>query len=611
MSRKVQLLFLLSLAFSSRAEYSIWNDTFGEHLDWWQKAVIYQVFPLSFKDSNGDGYGDINGIIQNANHFLNLGVDAVRLTPVTKSPMKALGYDVSSYVEIHPIFGTMEDFKGLVNKLKELGIKLIMDFIPNHTSDKHMWFQKSVASDPKYKDYYVWVDPVFNTSTGKHAPPNNWISVLGGSAWKYNSERRQYYLHQFEEWQPDLNIRNENVIKELMEVLKFWLDLGVNGFWMDSINHLVEKQGFPDEPVKSRLDPSDINNYDYLDHIYTTNQPESLDVLANFWRQLEKYSYMRDNITRVMITQADGTTTEEIMQQYGNQTHPIVNFPLNFNLIDDMGMSAENFDIMICDWMDRLPVGAWPNWMLGSHEYSRVGSRYNPNLVDGLNMILLLLPGTAITYYGEEIGMIDSEEERINIAGDSLGDEPGQDTNLTVSRYPGIAPLQWSDMPLAGFTKGDKTWFPVNSDYHLINVMDQTTTPKSHYNIYRQLVQLRKLPGVQKGNLEVVSIGTRVLAFKRYYHGEKTGVVVTVNLGEDTLEEVNICYVLDLCETKLKANITTSKSIYKPGDMVNSDSIRLNSFEGLVFTFQQSLASSRSSSTIALLFFISILIIVW
>lgn len=233
---------------------------------WWRKTVFYQIYPRSFKDSNGDGIGDLKGITSKLDHLKATGIDATWLSPIFQSPMIDFGYDISDYKAIHAEYGTMDDFHELISKAKELGIKIILDFVPNHTSDQCEWFIKSANREAGYEDYYVWRDGLVSDD-GEAVPPNNWVSVFYGSAWTYHPIRKQFYLHQFTKEQPDLNFRNPKVKDEMKDVLRFWLDKGVDGFRIDAVNHLFEDEEFKDEPASGK--ETDPLSYDFLDHIYT------------------------------------------------------------------------------------------------------------------------------------------------------------------------------------------------------------------------------------------------------------------------------------------------------------------------------------------------------
>ena len=292
--------------------------------EWWQKRPIYEVYVKSFKDADDDGNGDLKGVKSEVDYLSNLGVGSVWLSPIFKSPMKDNGYDVSDYKAVDPAFGTMDDFKALVEDLHSKDIKLIMDFIPNHSSDQHEWFQKSVKKEAPYTDYYVWAD-------GKNGgPPSNWQSVFGGSAWTFNQERGQYYLHQFYKEQPDLNLRNDAVVKELEDVMKFWLDQGVDGFRVDSVGNFFENEANEDEDGSGEYK-------DFANHDKTFDLPEVLDLLKKFRKVLDDAT--GEGTPKIMMTEAY-MSADKLARYYGeltNQIGDISQMPLNFNLLSDFG----------------------------------------------------------------------------------------------------------------------------------------------------------------------------------------------------------------------------------------------------------------------------------
>ncbi|KAG8270914.1 maltose alpha-glucosidase activity protein [Homalodisca vitripennis] len=266
-----------------------------EDLPWWKTAVFYQVYPRSFKDSDGDGIGDLKGITQVADYFKEIGVDAIWMNPILKSPMADFGYDISDYTEIDPIFGTMEDFEGLVTKLRDIGVKLVLDFVPNHSSDEHPWFNMSVNRVPGYEDFYVWKDPKYSPSNKtEREPPNNWISLFGNSAWQWCPERHQYYLHKYLIKQPDLNYRDDAVKGNMTAVMEFWLNKGVDGFRMDAVQQIYENITFPDEPP---VNGTAGDTYDTQQHNFETNQPETF-ALLNEWAKLVYDMVQRDGRQR-------------------------------------------------------------------------------------------------------------------------------------------------------------------------------------------------------------------------------------------------------------------------------------------------------------------------
>lgn len=259
----------------------------SEQDEWWRSATFYQVYPRSFKDSDGNGIGDLAGITSKLEYLAQIGVDAIWLSPMFESPMVDNGYDVSDFRKIHHEFGTMDDYVAMIAKADEVGIRIMLDFVPNHSSNKHEWFEKSVRREKPYDEYYTWADPVYIDGVDEPQPPNNWVSVFGGRAWTFNADRQQFYLHQFYPEQPDLNYRNPAMVVEMESVLAFWLDRGAAGFRLDAINHMFEDAELRDEPVNSWAQP---DTYDYTDHIYTKDLDATYDVVYRFKNFVDNYA---------------------------------------------------------------------------------------------------------------------------------------------------------------------------------------------------------------------------------------------------------------------------------------------------------------------------------
>ncbi|XP_049791269.1 maltase 2-like [Schistocerca nitens] len=534
--RKIQTLLLL-------ATVAAMVDATAGQLAWWQSGVIYQIYPRSFKDSDGDGVGDLNGVIEKLDYLQSLGVAAIWLSPIYKSPMADYGYDISDYRDIDPLFGTMEDFEALLEGAHQRDIKVILDFVPNHSSDEHEWFIAS--SDPthenyeKYKDYYVWVDAKEDGSV-----PNNWPTQFDQqTAWEWNDARQQYYLHQFHIKQPDLNYRNPDVLAEMQDNLRFWLDKGVDGYRMDAVTFLVEAEGFPDGVLGD------------IDQPYM-HQPESYVVVQEFRAVVDEY----DNKT--MITESYGTV-DQILGYYGNETNPGADFSFNFLLITDVNASstAADFAEVIGNWIDIVDErGVWSNWVIGNHDQHRVASRFSPDLVDGMNMLVTLLPGTAVTYNGEEIGMEDNYNMTCEIATDPAGCWDG--VTLGNSRDPERTPFQWDNSTNAGFSTANETWLPVNENYVILNAEAQEQAGRSHLKTYRQLVELREEPAVQTG-VTAVNSSAQVIAFSRTAD-DGTEVVVAVNVG-DRPDVVDLYEMLGLSQRSFVISAASVSSIRQPG----------------------------------------------
>nr|XP_050856119.1 maltase 1-like [Vespula vulgaris] len=464
---------------------------------WWKNAVFYQIYPRSFMDSGNDGVGDLKGITSKLEHFVDAGVRGIWLSPIYASPMVDFGYDISDFKAIHPEFGTMKDFETLVAKSKKLGLKVVLDLVPNHTSDKHEWFQKYLAGEKKYKDYYIWRKGRKNDGV---TPPNNWISVFSGPAWTYNATLKEWYFHQFEYRQPDLNYNNPKVRAEMEDVIRFWLRKGVDGFRIDAVPHLYERNDLLDEPRSS--DPSaTTRDYTYLDHIYTKDDPRTYELVRSWRKVLDEYSDANNEDEKVMMTEAY-TSLENTTKYYEYGSH----IPFNFKLITDVNQnsSASDFKRIIEAWMAHTPSTASANWVLGNHDRSRTASRY-PKRDFQMTMLPMILPGVAVTYYGEEIGMVDKSDISWEDTQDPQACNAGKNKYKSQSRDPNRTPFQWDSSKNAGFSKGNRTWLPVHENYKLLNLENQKSSiQQTLYKAYRSLIQLRNSSrALQEGNLKI------------------------------------------------------------------------------------------------------------
>ncbi|XP_049798365.1 uncharacterized protein LOC126230929 [Schistocerca nitens] len=506
------LLLVLAASTSQEAE---------EPLQWWQAGIIYQIYPRSFRDSDGDGVGDLKGVTEKLDHLVEAGVTGVWLSPFFKSPMVDNGYDISDFTDVDPVFGTMEDFDELLAQAHDKGLKILMDFVPNHSSDEHEWFQKSSnISDPeydKYEDYYVWLEGKVGEDGVTPEPPNNWANLFNGeSAWEWNNDRQQYYLHQFHKAQPDLNYNNTEVVEGMKDFMRFWLEKGVDGFRMDAVPHLFEDGLFRDE---EEVDGG-------LTSRYTKHQDGTYDMVRQ-WREVVE-AFGTD---KLMMTEAYGTY-EEVVRYYGNDSSPGAHFSFNFVFITDVNnqSDATTFKSAVDDWLEAtVNQGLWSNWVIGNHDQPRVASRYSPELVDGMNMLVTLLPGTAVTYNGEEIGMEDNYDMTCDVAHDPQGCHDG--VTLGRSRDPCRTPFQWDNTTSAGFSSNETTWLPVHENYETLNLEAQKAAERSHFKVYQKLAAARKQRVVQRGVTETFALGS-VFAFTRTLAGEDS-LLVAVNLGTE------------------------------------------------------------------------------
>jgi alpha-glucosidase len=481
--------------------------------DWWRHGVFYQVYPRSFQDTDGDGIGDIRGIIQRVPYLQSLGVDAVWLSPIFPSPMADFGYDISDYTGIDSLFGTMDDFDALVEVAHVNGLKIILDLVPNHTSDQHPWFVESRASrDNPKRDWYIWRD-----GNPEGGPPNNWLSEFGGNAWQYDETTGQYYYHAFLAQQPDLNWRNPAVREAIYDVMRFWLGRGVDGFRVDVIWHLIKDVGFRDNPPNPHFVEGRPPNEQILTQ-YSTDQPEVHDVIAEMRRVIDEF----DN--RVLIGEIY-LPLHRLVAYYGNDLAG-AQMPFNFALLSTL-WSARSIEKIIADYEHALPAGAWPNWVLGNHDRPRVASRVGREQARVAAMLLLTLRGTPTLYYGDEIGM-----RQVAIAPDQVRDPfeknvPGKGVGRDGCR----TPMQWDATAGAGFSI-TKPWLPLADDYIHENVANLDADGSSILNLYKALIALRrKLPQLVGGACQPIAAQGDILLYRR--EGEGEIVVVALNLGAE------------------------------------------------------------------------------
>ncbi|XP_046820236.1 maltase 1-like [Vespa crabro] len=496
--------------------------------DWYKNSLIYQIYPRSFKDSNGDGIGDLNGITSKLEHIADIGADALWLSPIYTSPQVDFGYDISNFTDVNPEYGTLDDFDKLVAKAKSLGLKVILDYVPNHSSDKHPWFKKSVQKIKPYDDYYIWRNATY--VNGTRQPPNNWLSAFGGLAWEWNNQREQYYLHQFAVGQPDLNYRNKDLDQEMKNVFSFWMDRGVEGFRIDAINHMFEDPRFLDEPSANRPDlPPD--DYDSLDHIYTKNLNETYVVLSSWRKLLNEHSNKIKGDYKILLTEAYADF--DLTVRYYNAGSTV---PFNFMFMADLNnqSSAPDFKRLIDRWMNNLPSkDTVANWVVGNHDNHRAASRYGKQRADQLNMLSMILPGVSVVYNGDEIGMLDryfTYEETV----DPAGRQAGPDRYYLKSRDPERTPYQWDNSTSAGFSTSNKTWLPVNSNYKTLNLDIQKNSLVSHYKVFKDIIALKKTPIIESGSLESILVTEKVLGVVRRLPGST--VVLLINFSNSDVQ---------------------------------------------------------------------------
>ncbi|QIG78835.1 alpha-amylase family glycosyl hydrolase [Stakelama tenebrarum] len=469
---------------------------------WWQRGVIYQVYPRSFQDSNGDGIGDLRGIAARLDELVALGIDAIWISPIFPSPMADFGYDVADYCDVDPRFGTLEDLDALIAACHARGLKLLLDFVPNHTSDQHPWFLESRSSrDNPRRDWYLWRDPVIDAE-GNRCPPNNWISDFGGSAWEWDEATGQYYYHAYLKEQPDLNWRNPEVVAAMLDVLRFWLDRGIDGFRIDVLWHMVKHADFPDNPPNPAWTPAMADMARVLQR-NSTDQPEVHGIAADMRRLADRYTPERVLIGEIYLP------VEKLMDYYG-RGEPEVHLPFNFQLIE-APWKADTLARLIADYEAALPPGGWPNWVLGNHDRPRAATRVGPDQARVAAMLLLTLRGTPTLYYGDEIGMADVDIPRERIHDPRELNEPGKG----LGRDPVRTPMAWDASPNGGFTQGDP-WLPVHADWETRNVAAQRRETRSMWRLHHDLLALRRRhPALSVGDWLPVTGSDAVLAYER------------------------------------------------------------------------------------------------
>jgi alpha-glucosidase len=479
---------------------------------WWQRGTIYQIYPRSFQDSNGDGVGDLNGISERLDYCSRLGVDALWLSPVYPSPMADFGYDVSNYTDIDPLFGTLEGFDRLLAEIKRRDMKLIMDYVPNHTSDQHAWFIESRSNRTNARrDWYLWRD-----AAPGGGPPNNWLSNFGGSAWEWDAQTAQYYYHSFLKQQPDLNWRNPAVVAAMHEVLRFWLRRGVDGFRVDVLWLLIKDDQWRDNPPNPDFKPGMPAFHSQLP-TYTSDRPEMSAVVSGLRRVLDEFP------DRVMIGEIY-LSLDRLMAYYGDKLGG-VQLPFNFQLLQ-APWDARCIADLIDRYEDALPQGGCPNWVLGNHDSPRIASRVGMAQGRVAAMMLLTLRGTPTLYYGDEIGMSnvvipadlvqDPFEE--NVPGKGLGRDPSR------------TPMQWDRSIHAGFSTS-VPWLPLSDDYIEVNVDTEQHDQLSYLNLYRRLLALRRShAALSIGEYMPLPVQGELLAYIRSGGGER--LLVALNLDD-------------------------------------------------------------------------------
>ena len=523
----------------------------NDHL-WWQTGIIYQVYPRSYMDSNGDGVGDLNGITSKLDYLKWLGVHAVWISPIFRSPMNDFGYDVADYCDIDPLFGTMGDFDRLLEEAHSRGLKVILDYVPNHSSHEHPWFVESRSSrDNPKRDWYVWRDALEDGS-----PPNNWLAHFGGRAWTWDEATEQYYLHSFLPEQPDLNWRNAEVRNAMLDVLRFWLGKGVDGFRVDVIYAVMKDPEMRDNPPNPEWKEGD-HPFRRLIPSYSLDHPDIHEVVAEMRAVFDEYD------ERVMIGEVY-LPIDRLVRYYGDEDKRGCHLPFNFQLVTKP-WHAETLAASINRYEAALPGFGWPNWVLGNHDRDRIATRAGRPQARVAAMLILTLRGTPTLYQGDEIWM-----ENVDIPPDRIVDPPG--VNIGQGRDPERTPMQWSAGPNAGFTTASQAWLPVAPDYQQYNVEVERDDRQSMLSLHRRLITLRQSEdALMIGSYRPVPVEGDLLVYIREHEGRR--FLVALNFSSEDAE-------VDLPGDH-HGRIELSTHLDREGDEVR-DVVELRENEGVV-----------------------------
>lgn len=507
--------------------------------DWWRGAVIYQIYPRSYQDTNGDGVGDLAGILERLPYVASLGVDAIWISPFFTSPMRDFGYDVSDYRDIDPMFGTLSDFDALVAKAHELGVRIIIDLVLSHTSDQHPWFAESRASRDNGKaDWYVWSD-----AKPEGSPPNNWLSIFGGSAWQWDGIRGQYYLHNFLSSQPDLNFHSAEVQDELLDVARFWLDRGVDGFRLDTINFYVHDKQLRDNPPLPESQRNDtiapaVNPYNFQDHLYDKTQPENLEFLRRLRAVMNEYPAVAA-VGEVGESQR-GTEVQAEYTAGGDKVQMCYDFAFLSGTVPPDG---ERVAEVINTFEAAAPDG-WACWSFSNHDVPRHTSRWSlsPQAQRLYAALLMSVRGTSCLYQGEELGLPEAVVDF-----EDLQDPYGKEFWPTYKGRDGCrTPMPWvQDNQHAGFS-GSSPWLPVYAEHRALAVAEQDNRADSMLEFYRAFIHFRaRHPALAKGSFDVCTASKDQLAFVRRHEAGDVYVALNLSSSAGAFELPEGSWVLD------------------------------------------------------------------
>lgn len=527
---------------------------------WWRDAVFYQIYPLSFADSNGDGFGDLEGIISKLDYLADtLGVDALWISPFYRSPMSDWGYDVSDHTDVDPLFGELATAERLIEEAHARGLRVIFDYLMNHTSIEHPWFVESRSSrdDPK-RDWYVWRDPKEDGS-----PPTNWVSVFSGPAWTLDERTGQYYRHTFLPNQPDLNWRNPDLVEAMLDVARFWLDRGVDGFRVDAAHQMMKdphERDNPPVPLDYERPWKDMGEYDNFVHLYDFGHPDVHEMHRQFRKTVDSYPQEPVTVGEIHIFDLP-----EWASYYGENFDQL-HMPFNFHLMA-ADWDAGSLRVAIETILWNVPVGGWTNWLLGNHDERRLATRLGPEHARLAAMLLLSLRGTPFLYYGDELGMTDATIP----PGEGM-DPWGKKVDY-LSRDGARTPMQWSSSANAGFTTGTP-WLPVAPNSESTNVASELEDPRSMLNLYRRLLAARRdSKALRIGSfLTHPASNDQVLVYRRESNEEIA--TVALNLSD---EETQV---------KIRSGTVTVSTVDPDRTETVSKKLLLEPFEGVLVSHQ-------------------------
>ena len=541
----------------------------GDNVNWWRTGIIYQIYPRSFQDSNHDGVGDLQGIIHRLAYLTELGIDAIWLSPIFTSPMADFGYDIANYTDVDPLFGDIADLDTLITEAHRRHLKLILDFVPNHTSNQHPWFVESKTSrDNPKRDWFIWRPPAPDGG-----PPNNWLSEFGGSAWQFDSNTNQYYYHTFLATQPDLNWRNPEVCSAMHDVMRFWLKRGIDGFRVDAVWYLIKDHQFRDNPPNPEFRPGGLPR-DALIPLYTADLPEVHDAISGMRRVLDEFP------DRVLLGEIY-LPIDRLVSYYGRNLDG-VHFPYNFALLTAK-WEARSLARLIDDYEAALPPGGWPNWVLGNHDRPRLATRIGADQARIAAILLMTLRGTPTLYYGDEIGM-----EQAAILPDQVRDPFEKNVpGIGIGRDGCRTPMQWDATKSAGFSEADP-WLPVADSYRDQNVDRFRQDKGSLYWLYRRLIDIRrKHVALAEGSYKPLMASGDLLLFCRELRDER--ILIALNMGPKPI-------AASFPDKKVLGRVLLSSFSDRQGEEVES-SIELRGNEGEVVKVHPRIINTPAART--------------